>query len=77
MLNDADMRQQPRASLVPIMIFRLFSAKALSEPVLEYCQLDPWEFFDQYLNIFTQENTSENAVFEIATILSRLQCVNH
>ena len=39
----AYMRRQPRTSLVQIMTYRLFGAKALSELRLEYCQLDPWE----------------------------------
>ena len=37
------MCRQPRTPLVQIMAFHLFSAKPLSEPVLEYYQLDPWE----------------------------------
>ena len=37
------MRQKPTPPLVQIMVCRLFDAKPLSEPMLEYCQLDPWE----------------------------------
>ena len=37
------MRRQPRISLVQIMACRLFGAKPLSEPMLDYCQLEPWE----------------------------------
>ena len=33
----------PAIALVPIMAWRLFGAKPLLEPVLEYCWLDPWE----------------------------------
>ena len=34
------MPQQPRPSLVQIMACSLFGGKPLSEPMLEYCQLD-------------------------------------
>ena len=37
------MHQLTTPSLVQIMSCRLISAKPLSEPMLEYCQLDPWE----------------------------------
>ena len=40
---DAYMRRQPKTSLVQIMACRLYGAKPLSEPKLEYCQLNPWE----------------------------------
>ena len=39
--SDAYMRQQFTPSLVQIMACRLFGAKPLSEPMKEYCQLDP------------------------------------
>ena len=39
-LSDAYMRQYPMPSLVPIMACRLFGAKPLSEPMLDYCQPD-------------------------------------
>ena len=32
---------QPRPSLVQITACRLFGDKPLSEPMLDYCQLDP------------------------------------
>ena len=41
--SDAYMHPQPRTSLAQIMACRLFGAKPLSEPMLEYYQLDPWE----------------------------------
>ena len=41
--SDAYMLPQPRTALVEIMACRLFGAKPLSEPMLEYCQFDPWE----------------------------------
>ena len=41
--HDANMRCQPKSSLVQIMACRLLSTKSLSGPMLAYCQLDPWE----------------------------------
>ena len=35
--SDACMRQKPNPSLVQIMDCREFSAKPISEPMLEYC----------------------------------------
>ena len=35
------MRRYPKPSLVQIMAWRLDGAKPLSEPMLEYCYLDP------------------------------------
>ena len=37
------MRHQPRRSLVQIIACHLAGHKPLSEPMLENCQLDPWE----------------------------------
>ena len=37
------MRQLVGSTLVQIMACRLFGAKPLSQPMLRYCQLDPWE----------------------------------
>ena len=39
----AYMRQLIGSALVQIMACRLFGAKPLSKPMLEDCQLDPWE----------------------------------
>ena len=39
----AYMSQWIRSALVQIMAWHLFSAKPLSEPMLGYCQLDPWQ----------------------------------
>ena len=62
------------------MACRLASAKPLSEPMLEYCWLDPREQtsvkINQNLYISIQENAFENVVRKIAAILSRPQCVN-
>ena len=41
--NVAYMRQWTGTALVQIMAWRLFGAKPLSEPMLDYCQLDPQE----------------------------------
>ena len=42
-LSAAYMRQWIESALVQIMACRLFGAKPLPEPMLAYCQLDPWE----------------------------------
>ena len=41
--TDANMRLQPRPPLLHIMACCLFGAKPLYQPMLAYCQLDPWE----------------------------------
>ena len=41
--SDAYVRWHPKTTLVQIMACRLLGAKPLYEPMLEYCQLDPWE----------------------------------
>ena len=52
------------------MTCRLDGAKPLSEPMLEYCPLDPKEQikfqwnFNRNSNIFIQENAFENVVGE-------------
>ena len=57
--SDAYMCQWTKSSLVQIMAFRLFGAKPLSKPMLEYCQLEPAEptsvTFKSKFNIFIQE----------------------
>ena len=62
------------------MACRLVGAKPLSEPMLEYCQLDPWDKlqrnFNQNSYIFIQESAFENVVWKMAAIFSRPQCVN-
>ena len=37
------MRQWTRSALIQVMARRLFGAKPLPEPMLNYCQLDSWE----------------------------------
>ena len=61
------------------MACSLVCAKPLSEPMLEYYQMDPrnelqWNFYQNSF-IFIQENPFENVVWKMAAILSRLQCV--
>ena len=62
------------------MACRLIGARPLSEPMFDYCQLDPWEHISMKINqntaIFIEENTRETVVCEMASILSRPQCVN-
>ena len=43
------------------MACRLVDAKPLTEPMMEYCQLDPWQ---KYWNSYTyiKENALENVV---------------
>ena len=54
------------------MACRLDGAKPLSEPLLEYCWLDPWEQtswnFTRNWIIFIQENAFENVVCEMGSI---------
>ena len=42
-LRDEYIPWSPRSSLVQIRACCLFDAKPLSEPLVAYCQLDPWE----------------------------------
>ena len=59
---------------------RLIGARPLSEPMLEYLQLDPWKNIQWNFNrnwyIFIQENAFENVVRKMAAILYRPQCGN-
>ena len=62
------------------MARRLIGAKPLSEPMLDYFQLDlanmfQWQF-NQNTTIFIEEIARENVLCEMASILSPLQCVN-
>ena len=51
------------------MASALFGAKPLAEPMLAYCQFDPWEQSSVILNwnsyIFIKENAIENVVCQI------------
>ena len=58
------------------MACRLVSAKPLSEPMLEYCQLEQTivKSLSKFIH-FIQEKASENDVWKMAAILSLPQCV--
>ena len=60
------MHQLTESALVQIITSHLFSAKRLPEPMLTYCQLDPWEQASVKLNmnfiIFFQEKAFQNVV---------------
>ena len=52
------------------MACRLVGTKPSPEPMLAYCQLDPWEQISKWnlnwnSNIFIQENAIENVVYQI------------
>ena len=51
--------------------------KPLFEPMMDYCQLDPWEQWNLNgnLHIFIRKDAFKN-VRKLAAILSRPQCVN-
>ena len=57
------------------MACRLDGGKPFSEPMLEYCQLDPWEQNSvksyKKINFLNRENAFENVVWKKAAILSR------
>ena len=62
------------------MACHLISVKPLSEPMMEYYWLDPWEHtsvksYSQFIN-FHSRNAFENVVWKMAAILSQPQCVN-
>ena len=62
------------------MACRLDDAKPLSEPMLEYCELDPKEQtwnLNRKSNIFLQENAFESVVCETVAILCRPQSVKY
>ena len=76
----AYMCQLIESALVQIMACRLFGAKPLSKPMLDYRQLDPWDKiqwnFNQTTKISIHENASDNIVCEMAAILSWGRWVN-
>ena len=54
------------------MACRLFGAKPLSKPILDYCQLDPKEQISVKFKVNTfMKHASENIVCETADILPR------
>ena len=57
----------------------LDGTKPSSEPMLEYCYLDPWELqwnLNRNLYIFIKENAFENIVWKMVIILSQPKHVN-
>ena len=87
------LRQWTDSVLVQIMACRLFGAKPLSEPMLDYSQLNPrnklqWNF-NQNTIFFIDGNAFQKVACEMAAILSRgrwvtrvevrhiLQCLVH
>ena len=62
------------------MACRPVGAKPLSEAMMEYCQLDPYEQTSMKFQSrcsFADKNLRENVVWKIAAIMYRLQCVNY
>ena len=60
------------------MACRLDGTKPLSEPMLRYCELDPWEQTSVNLNqglFISFKEMHLNVVWKLAAILSRPQCV--
>ena len=76
--NATYMRQWTLWELVKVMACRLFDAKPLPQPMLTYCQLDPnlSEIWIKITKNFIHKNAFENAVCEMAAILSRESWVN-
>ena len=65
------MRRWTGSALVRVMACCLFGAKPLPDPMLIYCQLDPWQQASNWnATFFIQENIFENCVFEMEDILS-------
>ena len=78
-LRDAYMHHQMRPSLVQIMACRLFGAQPLSEPMLDYCQLDPCEhksvkFKSKYNNFHWRKCISECFLQNVGCLVSASMC---
>ena len=62
------------------MACRPWGDKPLSDTLLAYSKLDPWEQssvkFKSRHTLFVQENQLENVVHEMAAILCRPHCAN-
>ena len=72
-------RQWTESSLVHMMACHLFGTKALSEPMLTYCQLDPYErnlekSKSKYFSF--KKKLFEYIVFKMVVVLPRPLCVN-
>ena len=75
--SDAFMHHQARPSLVQMMARHLFGSKPLSEPMLAYCQLNPWEHISVTFELKIQQFPWKNVDCNIGGILSPLQCANN
>ena len=64
------MRQKTITSLVLIMHCSMMSAKPLSEPTLQCCQLDQTAKKSKLIYILIQDYTFEHVVKKFVTILS-------
>ena len=68
------MRRQTKPSLLKIMACHLLGAKPLSQTMLIYCKLSPWEQIS--VKFESKENVFENVVWEMASVLSGPRRVN-
>ena len=60
-------------TLVQIMACRLVGDTSLSEPMLDYYQLDPYGQTSVKFLHFIKDSAFENVICKMAAILSRLQ----
>ena len=69
------MCQRTGSALVQVMACRSFGAKPLPEPMLKYCQLDPWKHtsvkFESKYKTSIHENVSELSSAKLRPFLSR------
>ena len=74
------MRQWIGSILVQIMANRLFGAKPVSKPMVDYCQLGTYKQtsvkFHQNTELFINKNASESIISEKAAISSRDSKIN-
>ena len=75
----AYMHQWNKSALVQVMSWRLLSAQPLPEPMLAYCQLDPWEqisvkFETKFYNFHLEKMRLKLSFAKMAAILSNV-CV--
>ena len=75
-LGDAYMLQRTWSSLVRVIACRRTGDKPLREPIMTYCQFNPWE--QTLLKLESKyENAFESVVCNMAAIFSWPQCVNY
>ena len=65
-----------RTTLIEIMACHLSGTKPLSEPILDYCQLNPWEKFESKHCNFHSRKCDWKCRLQNVSILSRCQCVD-